>query len=225
MIKAEYRDIFPESMPKPSEPSVDADALTRALRVAGAVLVVASASTFMLQHWESSGNDLARYAMLVGQSLLLARGVLRRPHGARRQGARTFLALLLATMPVSFAVLGGLVYSQFHVEPLASLPHYASWIAPTQASAVVAVLGTLVVLLPLGAVAFLALARARELARVRVLREQPSLLVPVREPSVIAGLLAVVVLGLLLLDARRLGKLDTLEALARAHGAFRRAAA
>jgi hypothetical protein len=200
-------------MPKPSEPSVDADALTRALRVAGAVLVVASASTFMLQHWESSGNDLARYAMLVGQSLLLALAAYFVGLTVRDgKGARTFLALLLATMPVSFAVLGGLVYSQFHVEPLASLPHYASWIAPTQASAVVAVLGTLVVLLPLGAVAFLALARKHASSLgFAFFASNLSLLVPVREPSVIAGLLAVVVLGLLLLDARRLGKLDTLE--------------
>ncbi len=212
-MQAELRDLFPESAPKRSKPAVDTDALTRALRVAGAVLVVASASTFMLQHWESSGNDLARYAMLVGQSLLLVLAAYFVGLTVRDgKGARTFLALLLATMPVSFAVLGGLVYSQFHVEPLASLPHYASWIAPTKVSAVLAVLGTLAVLVPLGMIAFLALARqhARSLG-CAFFASNLALLVPVREPSVIAGLLAVTVLGLLLLDGRRVGRLDTLE--------------
>jgi hypothetical protein len=212
-MQAEFPDILPESAPEQNKPSVDADALTRALRVAGAVLVVASASTFMLQHWESSGNDLARYGMLVGQSLLLVLAAYFVGLTVRDgKGARTFLALLLATMPVSFAVLGGLVYSQFHVEPLASLPHYASWIAPTKASALLAVLGTLVVLVPLGAVAFLVLARrhARSLG-VAFFTSNIALLLPVREPSVIAGLLAVTVLGLLLVDGRRVGRLDTLE--------------
>ena len=108
--------------------SFDLDALTRALRIAGAALVVASASTFMLQHW-GAGNDLIRYAMLVGQALLLAAAAYFVGLTLREgRSARTFLALVLATIPVSFAVLGGLVYSQFHVEGMAVLPSYATWI-------------------------------------------------------------------------------------------------
>jgi hypothetical protein len=61
------------------------------------------------------------------------------------RSARTFLALVLATMPVSFAVLGGLVYSQFHLEAVAPLPQYATWIAPTALSTVLAAVATLVV--------------------------------------------------------------------------------
>ena len=51
----------PPARPAPlatSGRSFDPDALTRALRIAGAVMVVASASTFMLQHW-GGGNDLS----------------------------------------------------------------------------------------------------------------------------------------------------------------------
>lgn len=118
--------------------SFDPEALTRALRIAGAALVVASASTFMLQHWQG-GNDLRRFAMLVGQSLLLAAAAyfvgLSLKEG---RSARTFLALVLATMPVSFAVLGGLVYSQFHLEAAQTLPSYATWVAPSPAAAVLA---------------------------------------------------------------------------------------
>ncbi len=166
----------------------DADALTRALRLAGAVLVVASASTLMLQHWQA-GNDLMRYAMLVGQSLLLTAaayfvGLMIR----EGRSARTFLALVLATIPVSFTVLGALVYSQFAVEPLRSLPHYASWIAPSPFSALLAVVATFAVLAPLSAVSFVALARKEaRLLTLSFCAANALLLLPVREPLVMVA--------------------------------------
>src|SRR5690349_21940494 len=140
-----------EALPQdpPRRRALDPEALTRALRIAGAAFVVASASTFMLQHWQS-GNDIGRYAMLVGQSILLAAAAYFVGLTVREgRSARTFLALVLGTIPVSFAVLGGLVYSQFHFGELAPLPHYASWIAPSKGAALLAVLGTLIVLTPL----------------------------------------------------------------------------
>src|SRR3954469_19518367 len=136
---------FREQAPAPVTSGFDPDALTRALRIAGAALVVASASTFMLQHWQV-GNDLLRYAMLVGQSLLLAAAAYFVGLTLREgRSARTFLALVLATMPVSFAVLGGLVYSRFHLETVATLPSYATWIAPNPESAIFAALGTVAI--------------------------------------------------------------------------------
>src|SRR5262245_25890813 len=107
----------PESSEKTPSP-LDEAAFTRMLRVSGAVLLAASASSFMLQHWEA-GNDLARYALLVGHSLLLALAAYfcgLRVNESR--GARTFLAIILAIAPATFAVLGGLVYSRFHWEPI-----------------------------------------------------------------------------------------------------------
>ncbi len=198
-------------------PAVDADALTRALRIAGAVLVVASASTFMLQRWESSDNDLWRYAMLVGQSLLLALAAYFVGLTVREgKSARTFLALLLLTMPVSFAVLGGLVYSQFHFEPLAELPKYASWIAPTPVAAIAAVTCTLVVLVPLATIAFVALARKRAMVlTLAFFASNLLLLIPVREPAAITALLALGTLSLVWLELQRVGlpaQLDTMEA-------------
>lgn len=218
-----HTNVFAESVrpPEPSEPvfqparSFDPDALTRALRIAGAALVVASASTFMLQHWQS-GNDLLRYAFLVGQSLLLAVAAYFVGLTLREgRSARTFLALVLATMPVSFAVLGGLVYSQFHLEALAPLPSYATWVAPSKLSALLAVAGTLAVFIPLSVVAFLALARreARALT-LAFLAANLLVIVPLRQPLTVVVLAGVALLGLLRLELTRFAgspRLETLE--------------
>jgi hypothetical protein len=199
----------------PRARTFDPDALTRALRIAGAALVVASASTFMLQHWHG-GNDLIRYAMLVGQSLLLAAAAyfvgLSMKEG---RSARTFLALVLATMPVSFAVLGGLVYSQFHLETVATLPSYATWIAPSKGSALLAVAGTLAIFLPLAVVSFVALAR-KEAKALTLAFFAANLLVilPVRQPLVVVALAGVALLALLRLELTRFAstaQLDTVE--------------
>lgn len=196
-------------------PNLDGEALTRVLRVSGAVLLVASASTFMLQHW-GAGNDLARYALLVGHSVLLALAAYfcgLRVNESR--GARTFLAIILAIVPTTFAVLGGLVYSRFHWEPIAALPNYALWIAPTKASALAAIAGTLVVLVPLVAIAFVALARKDAAAlTVAFVAQNLVLLLPVRTPDLIAPLFAVAIVALTELEVRRFSgvpRLQTLE--------------
>lgn len=211
-------ELEPSSPSPPREPAsrgFDPDALTRALRIAGAALVVASASTFMLQHW-GGGNDLLRYAMLVGQALLLAAAAYFVGLTLREgRSARTFLALVLATMPVSFAVLGGLVYSQFHLEAVPELPSYATWVAPSKLSAVLAVVGTLVVFLPLSSVSFVALARREAKALTGVfLAANLLILVPVRQPLVIVALAGAATIALLRLELVRFGQraqLDTLE--------------
>jgi hypothetical protein len=215
---------FQSSVAPPPEPqptaaaaprSFDPDALTRALRIAGAALVVASASTFMLQHW-GGGNDLIRYGMLVGQSLLLAAAAYFVGLSLREgRSARTFLALVLATMPVSFAVLGGLVYSQFHLEKVATLPSYATWVAPSALSAVLAVVGTLVVFLPLAIVSFVALSRKEAKAlSLAFFAGNLLLIAPVRQPLVIVLVAGLALAALLRLELKRFSgraQLDTVE--------------
>jgi hypothetical protein len=199
----------------PGARGFDPDALTRALRIAGATLVVASASTFMLQHWQG-GNDLIRYAMLVGQSLLLAAAAYFVGLSLREgRSARTFLALVLATMPVGFAVLGGLVYSQFHLETLAPLPSYATWVAPSRVSAVAAVLATLLVYVPLAVIAFVALARkSSRLLTIAFFAANLMVVLPVRQPLTVVILGGVTLLALLRLELTQFAaqaQLDTLE--------------
>jgi hypothetical protein len=131
------------------------------------------------------------------------------------RSARTFLALVLATMPISFAVLGGLVYSQFHLEATRALPSYATWVAPSAVSAILAVIGTLVVFVPLAAVSFVALARKEAKAlSVAFFVANLLVLVPVREPLTVAFLAGVALLGLLRLELTRFAtaaQLDTVE--------------
>jgi hypothetical protein len=204
-----------EQGPTPAATGFDPDAFTRALRIAGALLVVAAASTFMLQNWQV-GNDLTRYAMLVGQSLLLAAAAYFVGLTVREgRSARTFLALVLATIPVSFAVLGGLVYSRFHLGQMPVLPKYASWIAPSPAAALLAVLGTLILLVPLSLVSFTALARREAKALTLAFCGANLLvLVPLRQPEVVAMLAGGALLALLHLELTRFAaaaQLDTLE--------------
>jgi hypothetical protein len=200
---------------KSAERGFDPDALTRALRIAGAALVVASASTFMLQHW-GGGNDLIRYAMLVGQSLLLAAAAYFVGLTLREgRSARTFLGLLLGTVPISFAVLGGLVYSQFHLEAVPMLPSYATWVAPSPLAAVLAVLATLVVLTPLSVVSFVALGRREAKAlTLAFMAANLLIIVPMRQPLAVVALAGVALIALVRLELTRFGacaQLDTLE--------------
>jgi hypothetical protein len=207
--------VIVEQAPAPTATGFDPEAFTRALRIAGAALVVAAASTFMLQNWHV-GNDLMRYAMLVGQSLLLAAAAYFVGLTVREgRSARTFLALVLATIPISFAVLGGLVYSRFHWGEMPVLPHYASWVAPSRASALMAVVGTLLLLVPLSLVSFTALARkeARTLT-LAFCAANLLVLVPLRQPELVALLAGGALLGLLHLELTRFAsaaQLDTLE--------------
>jgi len=204
-----------QQAPAPGASGFDPDAFTRALRIAGAALVVAAASTFMLQNWQA-GNDLMRYAMLVGQSLLLAAAAYFVGLTVREgRSARTFLALVLATIPVSFAVLGGLVYSRFHLGELPPLPQYASWVAPSKSSAILAVLGTLLLLVPLSLVSFTALARKEAKALTLAFCAANLLvLVPLRQPEIVVALAGAALLGLLHVELTRFSRtaqLDTLE--------------
>src|SRR5262249_40801262 len=131
------------------------------------------------------------------------------------RSARTFLGLVLATVPIGFAVLGGLVYSQFHLEPVPALPSYATWIAPSRLSALLAVLATVLLYVPLALVAFVALARkeARALT-LAFFAGNLLMIVPVRQPLTIAVLAGAALIALLRLELTRFwecAQLDTFE--------------
>lgn len=212
------RPSLPETVPDQKRPiGFDPEAFTRALRIAGAVLVVAAASTFMLQNWVESGNDLVRYAMLVTQSLFLFGtawfvGITVR----ESRSARTLLALVLGTVPICFTICGSLLYSQVHPwDTPVELPSYVRWIAPSLPSALLAVGLSLLILVPLSLVSFVALARKRALSlTLAFLASIALLLLPVRIPDLMIALAGVLLVGLLAFDQSkfsRTSQLDTLE--------------
>lgn len=172
--------------------------LGRLLRGIGAAVLLAAASSFLLQHWEA-GNDLERYAGLLGLTALLAvAGIATGVRLRESKGARTFLALATAVVPAHFCILGGFLYSRF---AWGSGPHpvagYATWIAPSGPVALGVTVAALAVLAPVSWVSLLALARARARALTAALLALCGLLlVPTREPQAVAALVAGAMLAL-----------------------------
>jgi hypothetical protein len=191
-------------------------ALSRILRAIGAGALIASASTFLLQRWES-GGDLQRYFTLLAHPLLLCvAGFVCGLRANDGKAARTFLALASALVPVQFCILGGLLYSQFSWDgALVAVPTYASWMAPGPFAALATAGITLALLTPVIGVAFLTLSRARALPlTLAYLAANLTLLVPTRDPSIAAALAALTLGGLVALDSRvgrRDASLRTLE--------------
>jgi hypothetical protein len=205
----------------PSAPAVapersDGDkirALSQILRVLGAVVLIASASTFLIQRWEG-GNDIQRYLTLLAHTAMLSVAGFFCGIGIKEsKGARTFLGLVLAEIPIHFGVLGGLLYSRFAWDGMAQqIPSYASWVAPSPGAALLTAASALALLLPLSYVSFLALARsqAKWLTAIYV-AVNAALLIPLREPSAIAALVAILVAGLSVHEIRHLRREASLQ--------------
>ncbi len=112
--------------------------VTQLLRALGALFLLISASTFLLSAWPEQ-NDLVRYLVLSGHvgglflAALYCGKKLKEP-----KTARVLLWTSTATVPFLLAALGGLIYSQFSLDPQsASLPEIATWVAPSGWSALI----------------------------------------------------------------------------------------
>ena len=179
-------------------------ATTQVMRFGGALMLTAAASSFMLQHWQDGGSA-TRYAYLLGHTLLLAlSGIVCGLRMRESRAARTFFALVLASTPVHFAVLGGMLRSVFPLDratvqndlwPMHSVPLALGLLAVG-----VAVIGPLVHL------ALLALCRpcARPLTGATLL-VNACLLLPWRSPTLIAVLCGAMLLVWFTFDARVVG--------------------
>jgi hypothetical protein len=194
------------------------ESLSALLRGVGAAVLIAAASTFLLQHWQA-GNDLLRYAGLLALSgMLSVAGFVCGLRVRDPKSARVFLALAAALVPAHACILGGFVYSQFAwgTGPI-PVPDYASWVAPSAAAALLVPLGAALLLVPLAALSFLALARPRvRLLTTLYVAGNAALLVPTRDPQWIAGLLAMLAATLAFFELRVLRRdraLRTLDGL------------
>jgi hypothetical protein len=159
--------------------------MSTVLRAIGAVLVVAATSTFMLQQW-TDGNDIVRYLTLLALTATLTGAGLVCGLGVREsRGARTFLALVIVTVPIHFAVLGGLIQSQFSWD--GALAANAPWNADSPFTALwLAALG-IAALVPFTWLSMLALVRAHaQKLTWAFIGINLALLLPVRDPDVVA---------------------------------------
>ncbi len=134
--------------------------LSRFLRILGAIVWIAAASVYLVQNWDT-GSDIERYFLLLAHSVAQVGAAFFCGLQIREsKGARTFLGLTLATMPIHFAVLGGLLYSRLSwdmASPKALA--LATWVAPSTNMALLTVAAGLIVLLPISYIAFLSLGR------------------------------------------------------------------
>lgn len=187
--------------------------VSRVLRAFGAVLVVAATSTFMLQHW-NDGSDVTRYLTLLGLTATLGVAGFVCGLGVREaRGARTLLALVITAVPIHFAVLGGLLQSQFPWDRVVSAT--APWNAHAPQAALMLTGIGLAALLPLTWLSTKALARphAAWLTGALLLANLP-VLIPIRDPGLVGWLIAgmVVLVSLIEQRAARLGyAMHTLE--------------
>lgn len=162
------------------------------LRFAGVTALLAAAGAFLTQHW-TDASYLSRYGMfLLFTALVTGAGVFCSSTIKEQKGARAFLGVTVMFLPVHFAQLGALLFSQFGSVPESAVSYYPYlyWEAPSLgiASAVTA-LG-IAALLPMAYFAFSALARnhADKLLRTTFVCGA-ALLIPTREPAFIAAIL------------------------------------
>ncbi len=174
-----------------------ATALPRLMRGLGAAVVVISISAFLFQGWEA-GNDLQRYLMLLAQTVLLAITGLACSHLLHEnKGARTFLILALAAVPVNFTIIGALLHSQLLPGMAAELPAVALWRAVDSGTTLLTGALALPILGVVTLLGFMVLARSssKPLA-FAFFGANALLLIPSRDPTLMAAVaLTAVVAG------------------------------
>ncbi len=178
--------------------------LSRILRGIGAIALVGSAATFLVQRW-GVASDIQRYLGLLGLTVALPFLAFICGIGLKEgRGARVFMGSLLSIIPVHFGVLGGLLYSQFQwFSTVQTTPAYALWEATGPFSAAAIALGAVVVLIPLTIISFVVMARPQfKILSLVYLGANGLLLVPTRHATVIAGLATALIAVLLLAELR-----------------------
>jgi len=179
--------------------------LPQLLRGVGALVLIAAALTFMLQHWEESSH-LGRYFQFLGFTVTLAAaGLLCGTRLADDRGARTFLALAAAVVPAHFTFLGALLFSQFPAAGRVHYPDYARLVAPDMHWALLTIAVGAATLAPIVWTSMLALARPRAMQLTAAyLGSCAFLLLPTRDSDVIGLAVLCLTVGTALFDLRLL---------------------
>lgn len=173
--------------------------LPQLLRMAGATALLVATYSFLVQGWQDN-NDLLRFCMLLGHSLLLCALGLASGHWLQEaRGARLLITLALASVPANFAILGAFIYAEFGSSIAASHPHYALWQLDSKGATLATLALSLAALIPVMLLGFRTLARALSTRlTVLFLIANVLLLIPLRDPThVLAFALPLSVLTLL----------------------------
>lgn len=184
-------------------------ALSNLLRILGAGVIVAALSIFLMQGWQN-GDDIHRYLLLLGQTFFLAVIGFACNHWIREaKGARLFLCLALVSVPINFAILGGLIFSQVQWDIAEGIyPHFAHWQASSLTDVMLTSAGAIIVLLPIIWIGFLVLARrsSRVLASLFFM-SNALLLIPLRSAEFV-GIMLLALTGLVLWQLSRASRND-----------------
>ncbi len=173
--------------------------LSSFIRVLGVGAVVASMCLFLVDG-VSAINDTQRfYTMLAFTGLLSAGGFALAFVLKEQRGARSFFGLALLSVPINFAVLGALYYSVFQFDRTSALyPSVAHWEILDVASLGMVTLVAVASLLLVTVLSVSIMAReARVWLSVALLGSCSFLLLPIRDTTWIAPLVAVLVVALI----------------------------
>nr|WP_067293225.1 hypothetical protein [Marinobacterium profundum] len=163
--------------------------LPQLLRMAGATALLVAMYSFLVQGWQD-GNDLLRYAMLLGHSLLLCGVGLVSGHWLQEaKGARLLVTLALTSVPANFAILGAFVYSAFGPQRSLSQPDYALWQLDSPTATVLTVALAVAALIPVMLLGFRTLARVLSThLSIMFMLSNALLLIPLRDPLYLSAL-------------------------------------
>ncbi|NEX22446.1 hypothetical protein G3480_19405 [Thiorhodococcus mannitoliphagus] len=185
--------------------------LSLLLRGLGGLVIVAAFVMYLFQGWRE-GDDLTRSLLLLAHTAILTLAGFASGHLLHEaKGARLFIALALAAVPVNFAYLGGLSYEQLTWDaPLAMDASASFWTASvaqmTAGSALLVTAGSVLGLALATWVGFLIMARrsAWPLTALYLLANA-ALLVPTRADAAISAMLIGLglTIGTLIIRVRR----------------------
>ena len=186
---------------KPNQPRAGqswSERLPALLRNAGAIAVLVSLYSFLSKGWAGS-NDLVKYCMLLGNTLALSGIALLIGHFFKEgKSPRLLLTLGLVSVPINFAVLGAFVFYGASDFIGVSYPSYVAWKVDSLSTALIASALAGLALVPVIWLGFRTLIRgmSQRLTAFFIL-SNVLLLVPFRDPLLVAGM--AIVLGLLAL--------------------------
>ena len=173
---------------KTSPEVIDPRELGKLLRFFGGASILAAMGTFLLQRWGIE-DDWVRYVVLLGVTVALAvTGVFGGLRYREGKGARALIGIVLSSVPIHFAITGGLLYSRYALDDLGvAFSGATRWVAGSPLEALLPAALALAFLVPavwLGTrVMFRSASKRVALA---ILGASLLIWVPVREPMLVA---------------------------------------